>query len=168
MRVRRSFLLLAALALGVLAVACAGDAAPTAGRPTEGDDAAATAAPAGQEAAGVVLAGTLHLPAASYFGDLGFHESFVVRAVVPDDAGSGRRLVVALNDATRPEQRCSQEHPLSGCATVDWSDQEGRPNVPPGGVFDNSVTLELASGPRTLYLSESGSLAAAPDSFDPG
>src|SRR5262249_42721925 len=60
--------------------------------------------------------------------------------------------LVTLRDAGRPGQTCGSEHPLSGCATVDWSDATSRPSVPPGGVFNNSVVLSLATGPLTLFL----------------
>ena len=78
------------------------------------------------------------------------------------------RIVVALRDAGRPDQACSREHPLSGCATVDWSDAESRPKVPAGGVFENSLQLQLGAGVRTFYLSELGFLADKADTFDPG
>ena len=78
------------------------------------------------------------------------------------------RIVVSLWDAGRPDQACSNDHPLSGCATVDWSDAEGRPNVPAGGVFDNSLELQLSDGARTFYLSERGLLAEEADVYDPG
>ena len=77
-------------------------------------------------------------------------------------------LVLRLRDVERPDRQCDSDHPLSGCITVDWSDFEGRPGVPPGGVFDNHLTIQLASGPRTFYLSETGSLANEPDSHAPG
>jgi hypothetical protein len=40
--------------------------------------------------------------------------------------------------------------------------------VPPGGVFENSITLQLASGTQKFFLSESEKLADAPDAFKPG
>ena len=66
-----------------------------------------------------------------------------------------------------PEMTCSREHPISGCATVDWSDARSRPSVPPGGVFDNSITSEMASGERSFFLSESGALNDEPDILVP-
>ena len=84
------------------------------------------------------------------------------------EAQAGARLVLRLSDRTRPGQTCGQEHPLSGCGTVDWSDDPSRPNVPPDGVFENSLTLAFAGGERTFFLSETGSLGAAPDPFSPG
>lgn len=81
---------------------------------------------------------------------------------------AGARLVISLRDAGRSGQTCSSEHPLSGCATVDWSDSEDRPRVPRGGVFENSLSLRFASGTRKLFLSESGRLSGASDSFKPG
>ena len=78
------------------------------------------------------------------------------------------QLTVRLVDQSRPDATCDEEHPLSGCVTVDWSDSEARPNVPPGGVFDNSLVIDLESGLQTFYLSESGSLADQPDAFAPG
>ena len=119
-----------------------------------------------------LASGELAIPAANAFGDPGFHEVLTATAALdlPEGAGSteGLRLVLALRDAGRPDQSCASEHPLSGCATVDWSDFEDRPNVPPGGVFDNHVTLETAAGPRTFYVSESGALADEPDPYKDG
>lgn len=131
----------------------------------------AAAQPAAAAASPLVLAsGELTLPAAQAFGDPGFHEILTATAVLPADFGptAGRRLILALRDASRPRQTCDQEHPLSGCATVDWSDFEDRPNVPPGGVFDQYLTLQTADGPRTFFLSAAGTLAAAADPYEPG
>ncbi len=120
---------------------------------------------------GLTLAtGALELAAASAFGEPGFHETLLAQASVPADIGptAGRRLVLTLRDASRPSQECSQQHPLSGCATVDWSDDPSRPNVPPDGVFDNRLVLELETGVVTLFLREDGELATEPEPFDPG
>ncbi|MFQ5408950.1 MAG: hypothetical protein ACE5FI_11105 [Anaerolineales bacterium] len=118
----------------------------------------------------VLASGEFDLPAANAFGEPGFHAaySFTHEIAVAAEVLSGKRLVVSLWDASRPDQVCGRDHPLSGCATVDWSDAEGRPNVPPGGVFDNSLTIEDAIGIQTFYLSESDVLADAPDRYDPG
>ena len=142
---------LALLGLVLLAAACGGgeeQARPPAGSGT------------------VLAAGELELPAAEAFGELGFHEVLTAEATLPTDLGptKGRRLVLRLRDAGRPGQACDTEHPLSGCATVDWSDDESRPNVPAGGVFDNRLEL----GGQTFFLSESGALAGVPDQFRPG
>lgn len=116
-----------------------------------------------------MAAGQFRLPVANAFGEPGFHEVLAASHTLEADLGTtaGRMLVVELRDTSRPEQTCGSHHPLSGCATVDWSDALGRPKVPAGGVFDNSVTVELESGPRTFYLSESGALNDEPDRFDP-
>jgi hypothetical protein len=128
-----------------------------------------TTPPSTVTAGSVVLAeGTLELPAADAFGDPGFHEVLVVTATAPPGGTAGQTLVVRLRDARRPDQACDSEHPLSGCVTVDWSDIENRPNVPEGGVFDNHLTVDLVSGPRTFFLSETGALADEPDAFSPG
>ncbi len=111
----------------------------------------------------IVLAqGVLTVPAATSFDTPGFHETYELVLVVPADIGStlGSRLVLALRDVSRPDQRCDREHPLSGCATVDWSDF--------GGVFDNRLTLSLGAGERNFFLSESGSLMLVADAFSPG
>ncbi len=144
----------------------------TAGRPTPAAvQTPAASVPSPSLASEQILApGEFELAAANAFGEPGFHEPFHFTHRLPADLGStaGLRLVVALRDVTRPEQTCSSQHPLSGCATVDWSDAESRPNVPAGGVFDNSLTVELRSGERTFFLSEVGVLADTPDAFDPG
>lgn len=110
----------------------------------------------------VLAQGVLTVPAATSFDTAGFHERYELVLAVPADLGStvGSRLVLALWDVSRPEQRCDREHPLSGCATVDWSDF--------GGVFDNRLTLSLGAGERNFFLSESGSLMLVADAFSPG
>ena len=117
-----------------------------------------------------IATGEFDLPAAAAFGDPGFHEAIQLTHSIPSalEPTAGMRIIVALWDAGRPEQACSRDHPLSGCATVDWSDAESRPNVPAGGVFDNSLQLQLGAGVRTFYLSERGFLADGADVFDPG
>lgn len=145
------------LALVLFAAACApAPASPQPGPP----------ASPGQRLA----AGEFSLPAAADFGDPGFHAVVTATATLPENGqvSSGGRIVLTLKDAGRPQQTCATEHPLSGCATVDWSDSPDRPHVPPSGVFINTITLQLASGPKTLYLSQSGALASGPDAFRPG
>jgi hypothetical protein len=114
--------------------------------------------------AAVLAAGTLALPAANAFGEPGFHQVLAARARLPRRIPPGTRLVLSLRDASRPRMTCSSDHPLSGCATVDWSDDPSRPKVPASGVFLN----ELVAGGRTYFLSASGRLAARPDRYEPG
>ena len=118
----------------------------------------------------ILADGTFRLPAASAFGQPGFHEAVTISSSVPvtPAPAAGRTLVVRLRESSRPGQTCSQDHPLSGCATVDWSDSPDRPKVPAGGVFDNSLTLPLAGGPATLFLRADGALATRPEAFNPG
>ena len=139
-------------------------ASPTAERGRHSDAAGPTIVEAQ-----ALAAGELHLPAAGSFGEPGFHEVLTAAPDLPLVLGptAGLRLVLRLRDAGRPGQTCSRDHPLSGCATVDWSDSASRPGVPPGGVFGNTLTLRLASGERTFFLSESGSLNDGPDPFMP-
>ena len=114
--------------------------------------------------------GELSLPAAGAFGEAGFHEVLTASTRLPDGIGvtSGLRLVLALWDTTRPTQSCDSQHPLSGCATVDWSDAVGRPKVPAGGVFDNRIVFSGGSGERVFFVSASGRLNDGPDRFQPG
>lgn len=118
----------------------------------------------------VLLEGEFDLPFASInHADVpGWHEPLSVVGLVPSDlpAISGAVLKVSLWDASRPNQTCSSDHPLSGCATVDWSDVPG-PRVPAGGVFDNHLFLELANGNGDFFLSENDGLAEVPDVFVP-
>lgn len=118
----------------------------------------------------VLVSGNLELPAANDFGEPGFHKVLTATQNLSSELGetAGLRLVLSLWDVKRSEITCTTEHPLSGCATIDWSDFESRPNVPPGGVFDNSLTLELVSGTHTFYLSETGDLNDEPDAYKPG
>ncbi len=118
---------------------------------------------------GIIASGQLEVPAATSFEEPGFHEAFEVMHTLPVGLApaAGTNLIIRLRDQGRPDQTCSQEHPLSGCATVDWSDAVGRPNVPEGGVFDNRITVQLASGPRDFYLTEARGLADVPDPYVP-
>ena len=116
----------------------------------------------GLSSAVLLAQGVLTVPAATSFDTPGFHETYELVLAVPADLGStvGSRLVLALRDVSRPDQRCDREHPLSGCATVDWSDF--------GGVFDNRLTLSLGAGEQDFFLSESGSLMLVAEAFSPG
>ena len=118
----------------------------------------------------ILAAGEFRLPAAASFDQPGFHEVLVATHDLPPqvDMTGGSRLVLRLWDAGRTQQTCSRDHPLSGCATVDWSDFEGRPGVPSGGVFDNSLTVQLASGPHTFFLTERDTLDDEPNEYAPG
>jgi len=146
------------LALALALIACGNPAGP------------AAPVPSASTTGAVLAGGTFPLPAANAFGQPGFHEMVSVSAALPAAASPdlGRTLVIRLRDAGRPSKTCAQDHPLSGCATVDWSDSPDRPKVPAGGVFDNSLTLPLATGTATLFLRANGALSASPDAFDPG
>ncbi|MFQ5705564.1 MAG: hypothetical protein ACE5HT_16290 [Gemmatimonadales bacterium] len=114
--------------------------------------------------------GQLSLVAANDFSDPGFHQIVSARFTIPTGMPStrGKRLTLRLSDATRPHVTCAREHPMSGCATVDWSDFQSRPHVPRGGVFANVLHTELETGPKDFYLSESMVLANVPDRYKPG
>ena len=114
--------------------------------------------------AAVLAAGTLGLPAARAFGEPGFHQVLVAQARLPRRIPPGARLVLTLRDASRPRQRCAFDHPLSGCATVDWANDPSRPKVPASGVFLN----ELVAGGAKYFLSAGGALARRPDPYRPG
>ena len=133
-----------------------------------GSDSTSSPEPDGVET--ILGSGEFALPAANGFSEPGFHSVLAATLSLPQDLSTtiGRRIILTLTDVGRPLVLCSQQHPLSGCATVDWSDSESRPGVPPGGVFENSVSLTFASGARALFLSEDGSLSDSPDSFQPG
>jgi hypothetical protein len=71
-------------------------------------------------------------------------------------ARRGDTLILTLRDVGRPRSTCANDHPLSGCATIDWFGGEpGRRGRP----LSNSVTIDLASGPHTFYLRETGALS---------
>lgn len=117
----------------------------------------------------VLLAGSVDVPGAQSFNDPGFHEPIVLTGTVPaNGAEQAGQLVVILRDSGRPSQTCDRDHPLSGCVTVDWSDFDDRPGVPPGGVFDNRLTVVSTTGPVTHFLSERNGLAPQPDDYSPG
>ena len=40
---------------------------------------------------------------------------------------------------------CNDEHPLSGCATVDWDDFTE-------GFFTNKLTVQTPAGPKEFFL----------------
>ncbi len=143
--------------------ACGPVASPT--NPPSSPGAASSQGPAS-----TLVSGQLSLPAADAVGAPGFHEVLTVTDQLPDTLPStaGKRLVLAVRDASRTGQTCSRDHPLSGCATADWSDDPARPKVPEGGVFENSLTLQFPTDPRSFFLSASGRLADKPDLFTPG
>jgi hypothetical protein len=132
--------------------------------------ATAMAARGAAQPARTLIAGELRVPAARSFGDPGFHEVLIAAKRPRADVRTPTRfrLVLSLRDIGRPRQMCSSEHPLSGCATVDWADFLGRPKVPRDGVFQNTVNVELASGRRTFFLSPSGALARHPNPYEDG
>lgn len=122
-------------------------------------------APSGSRLEAQVIArGEISLPAATEIGSgPGFHERILRAHTVPDDLGptQGRRLVVRLWDSSRPGITCSSEHPVSGCATVDWP-------LSAGDEFLNRVALVTPSGRRELHLRLDGSLSPDPQPPDPG
>lgn len=130
----------------------------------------ASAALAGASRAGVVAGGLLTLPAAAAFGEPGFHQVLVAAGRLRGGiSGQGPfRLTISLRDLGRPGLTCSSEHPLSGCATVDWADDPSRPKVPASGVFANWLTLRLHSGERTLFFRRAGALANKHEPYTPG
>ena len=153
------------VALALVVVACSGENLTI---PTDDSRSTTTTSPAGGGGDFVLLEGKVELPAASAFGDPGFHEVLELTGTIPEAAaGMAGELSVRLVDIGRPDQECDREHPLSGCATVDWSDFEDRPGVPAGGVFDNHLNVVSTSGPLQLFLSETDGLAEAPDSYSP-
>ena len=118
----------------------------------------------------VLASGSFEIPAVDGIQDApGFHEVIGRAGRIVDAAGmAGDVLVFRLRDLTRTDIECSSEHPLSGCVTIDWSDFEERPRVPPGGAFSHRVTVELVSGPHDFFLSDTGALADVPDPYRPG
>jgi hypothetical protein len=167
--VRQSLLAVAAFALVV--AACAGEESAVSAPSSIVPSTTPAEVPSTEEpGSGVpLMSGSFQIPAANAFDDPGFHETFVLTGAVPAAAGGvSGELIVRLFDVGRPDQTCDRDHPLSGCATVDWSDFENRPGVPVGGVFDNHLSVVSTSGgPVELFLSERRGLAATPDQYSP-
>jgi hypothetical protein len=118
-----------------------------------------------------VATGTRVILAAQSFTERGFHDGLTIttRLRVRGPLLRGPATVLlTLRDASRPRQTCTENHPLSGCVTVDWSDDPARPHVPPSGVFTNALTVQTARGSRTLYLHPAGTLTARAEPFAPG
>jgi len=167
----------AVAAFALLAAACSGTVAPsstTTASPTA-PSSASTASSAPQpsaESSIMLLSGVAPVESAQSFDDPGFHKVVSIGGTIPGLDGvtgsSGSTIIISLWDASRPDQNCNQDHPLSGCLTIDWSDAPGRPHVPDSGVFDNQVTFASADGTVALYLTDSGALSAVPDQFTPG
>jgi hypothetical protein len=155
------------VAISLLAAACSnGDGTVTPTSPIAPTPPTEASAPGRPDS--ILLTGSIRVPAAREFSDPGFHETFVLTGTVPEAAaGATGELVVRLRDVGRPNLTCDRDHPLSGCATVDWSDFEDRPGVPPGGVFDNHLSVVSSSGAIALFLSERRGLASAPDEYSP-
>jgi hypothetical protein len=93
---------------------------------------------------------------------------FSVPAVRQKVQGDGRTVALALRDAGRPDQRCTQDHPLGGCVTVDWADDPSRPHVPRSGVFANTVAVSTAKGTELLHLHPAGTLDRRSEPYTPG
>jgi hypothetical protein len=160
--------LIAATAISLVAAACSAGSNPPATPSVSSTIASAAAIDAPNGATTILLAGSVEIPGAGAFEDPGFHEVLVLSGRLPDEVSElSGQLTVSLKDIGRPEQTCDRDHPLSGCVTVDWSDFEGRPGVPGGGVFDNHLNLVSASGPVEFFLSETNGLASTPDSYSP-
>ena len=117
----------------------------------------------------ILAAGELNVSSVASQEELGYHGVLTATNNLPSDLGStaGLMLVIRLWDASRPEQTCDSDHPTSGCVTVDWGDWIERPSVPPGGVFDNSISFDLVTGEQIFFLSESGALNDQPDALEP-
>ncbi len=161
-------------ALAVLATACSSGSVPTA-TPSDAIAVPATGVSSSLSPADdtvVLMQGVTRVDTAQSFEDPGFHQVISVSATIPQlgplEGRTGSVIRVSLRDASRPEQTCSQDHPLSGCLTIDWSDAPGRPHVPDSGVFRNELTFITADGTTKLHLSDSGVLAETPDQFTPG
>lgn len=99
------------------------------------------------------------------FHSRGFHYPVTVRMKVQ---GGGRTVVLALRNVSRPDQRCTQDHPLGGCVTVDWADDPSRPHVPRSGVFANTVAIRTAQGTELLHLHPAGTLDTRREPYTPG
>ncbi len=157
--------LMVGLAVALVVAGCGRDSAPE-------SSTGPISPPVAQSGGGrdvVLLSGSVEIPGAQAFGAPGFHEPVLLTGAVPEAAaGVSGELVVRLRDAGRPNQTCDRNHPSSGCVTVDWSDFEDRPGVPPGGVFDNRLTVVSPAGPVALFLSETRGLASEPDAYSPG
>ena len=81
----------------------------------------------------VLTSDIIELPAAASFDDAGFHAPVLIQTRIPTDAPAqaGGRIVLVRRDDGRPRQTCGSQHPLSVCATLDWSDFPDRPGVSP-------------------------------------
>ncbi len=97
----------------------------------------------------VLGAGELMLPFAPALAGPGFHERFDVRVPAPGSSSpsAGARLVVRLSDASRPSVECDRQHPLSGCATLDYPE--------PNALLRNFVEVETTAGRRTYHFADS-------------
>jgi hypothetical protein len=173
---RRSLRWLIALSALVLA-ACSNTTAPLSSNTDEPTTFGTSGVPAETSVASsetfltVLASGTFEVPAVQGINDApGFHEVFDAAALVPPSihVGSGSRILIRFRDRTRPDVTCASEHPLSGCVTLDWSDFPERPRVPAEGAFEQRLTLDAAAGHQDLFLSNSGTLNARPDHYEPG
>ena len=172
---RRSLRWLIALSALVLA-ACSNTTAPLSSNTDEPTTFGTSGVPAETSESSetfltVLASGTFEVPAVQGINDApGFHEVFDATALVPPSihVGSGSRILIRFRDRTRPDVTCASEHPLSGCVTLDWSDFPERPRVPAEGAFEQRLTLDAAAGHQDLFLSQSGTLNARPDHYEPG
>ena len=118
----------------------------------------------------VLTSDIIELPAAASFDDAGFHAPVLIQTRIPTDAPAqaGGRIVLVRRDDGRPRQTCGSQHPLSVCATLDWSDFPDRPGVSPSGMLENRLRLPVVAGTLDLSLSETGALTGEPDPSAPG
>ena len=95
-------------------------------------------------------------------------KQFSFRHTVPLGLGSttGRQLAVRLRDVTQPDRTCEIDHPLSGCATIDWPLPEGTvPLVDEN--FRNLVAVETANGLLEFHLRMDDGLSSQPEPVHP-
>ncbi len=108
-----------------------------------------------------LTSGTFEVPQFSRTSDATYHTaraaSGTLPATLPDTVG--RQLVIELFDVDNPTVRCTFDHPLGGCTTIDWDDFQESANVPPSGYFDNSFTTTMAGTERKLFLRRDLSLS---------
>lgn len=105
----------------------------------------------------VIASGQFELREGIQFKQFTFHHT------IPAGLGStaGRQMAIRLRDLTDPDRTCDADHPLSGCATVDYSLELT------GQIFRNLVAVQTTAGPAELHLRLDDTLSSQPEPARP-
>ena len=121
------------------------------------DETGASSSEAGGVSGGVFASGTFEIPSNATVEEFSFTANTAFSPGILD----GREIVVAVVDLSHPKRDqleiCPGNHPLDGCATVDYGAF--------GTTHDNRISFEGADGPITIHLFKDRTLQLEPESL---